>query len=234
VLRVAGLAAGYADGGIVLDGIDLEVDAAESVALLGRNGMGKTTLLRAIMGHLRPVAGDVVFEGRSIGGWPPFAVANAGIGYVPQGREIFNEFTVEENLVLGVLGTAGFRARVPEAVYARFPLLAERHRQKAGTMSGGEQQQLAIARALASRPRLLLLDEPTEGLQPSIVRSLAQTLAEIARSDRLSLLVVEQNLEFVQSLTTRCLFIENGRIVDQVDTSRLRADQAILERYLSL
>jgi len=101
-------------------------------------------------------------------------------------------------------------------------------------MSGGEQQQLAIARALASRPRLLLLDEPTEGLQPSIVRSLAQTLAEIARSDRLSLLVVEQNLEFVQSLTTRCLFIENGRIVDQVDTSRLRADQAILERYLSL
>jgi branched-chain amino acid transport system ATP-binding protein/urea transport system ATP-binding protein len=231
---VAGLAAGYADGGIVLEGVDLEVGAAESVALLGRNGMGKTTLLRAIMGHLRPRAGNVLFQGRNIAGWPPFAVANAGIGYVPQGREIFNDFTVEENLTLGVLGTGGLRAAVPHALYARFPLLTERRRQKAGTMSGGEQQQLAIARALASRPRLLLLDEPTEGLQPSIVHSIASALGTIAREDRLSLLLVEQNLEFVRALTTRCLFIENGRIVDQVATVRLRSDRRILEHYLSL
>jgi branched-chain amino acid transport system ATP-binding protein/urea transport system ATP-binding protein len=234
VLTVTGLTAGYADGGIVLDGVDLQVGAGESVALLGRNGMGKTTLLRTIMGHLRPTAGDIVFEGRSVAGWPPFAIATAGIAYVPQGREIFDDFTVDENLVLGVLGRVGLRAPVPDAVYARFPRLTERRRQKAGTMSGGEQQQLAVARALAGRPRLLLLDEPTEGLQPSIVHALAGVLAAVAREEGLGLLLVEQNLEFVRALTTRCLFLENGRIVDQVATAELRSDRTILERYLSL
>src|SRR5213076_109341 len=164
----------------VLDSIDLEVAAGESVALMGRNGMGKTTLLRAVMGLLRPSAGAVTFDGLELTGRPPFEVSHAGIAYVPQGREIFEDFTVEENLRLGLLGKQGMAARVPEAIYERFPILAERRAQRASTMSGGEQQQLAIARAVISRPRLLLLDEPSEGLRPSIVQAIAAT--EIGRA----------------------------------------------------
>ncbi len=234
MLVIRGLIAGYEDAGTVLEGIDLEVGAGESVALMGRNGMGKTTLLRAIMGHVRPAAGQVTFDGLDLTGRPPFAVSNAGIAYVPQGREIFTDFTVEENLLLGLLGKKGVAARVPDAIYTRFPILAERRAQRAGTMSGGEQQQLAIARAIISRPRLLLLDEPSEGIQPSIVASIAVTVSDISREDGMSVLLVEQSLDLVLALTTRCLFIENGRIVDQTDSPRLRDDSALLDRYLSV
>jgi len=145
MLVISGLIAGYEDAGVVLEGIDLEVGAGESVALMGRNGMGKTTLLRAIMGHVRPIAGRVTFDGRDLTGRPPFVVSNAGIAYVPQGREIFTDFTVDENLLLGLLGKKGGAGRVPDAIYRRFPILAERRRQRAGTLSGGEQQQLVRA-----------------------------------------------------------------------------------------
>lgn len=234
MLVIRGLIAGYEDAGNVLEGIDLEVGAGESVALMGRNGMGKTTLLRAIMGHVRPTSGMVNFDGLDLTGRPPFAVSNAGIAYVPQGREIFTDFTVEENLLLGVLGKKGVAARVPDAIYGRFPILAERRSQRAGTMSGGEQQQLAIARAIISRPRLLLLDEPAEGIQPSIVTSIASTVSDISRAEGMSVLLVEQNLDLVLALTTRCLFIENGRIVDRTESARLREDSALLDRYLSV
>src|SRR5213594_3725624 len=127
MLRIRGLVAGYEDGGRVLESIDLQVAAGESVALMGRNGMGKTTLLRAVMGLLRPVAGGVTFDGSDLTGRPPFEISNAGIAYVPQGREIFKDFTVEENLRLGLLGKTGMAARVPDAIYGRFPILAERH-----------------------------------------------------------------------------------------------------------
>ena len=234
MLVISGLTAGYEDAGIVLEGIDLEVGAGESVALMGRNGMGKTTLLRAIMGHVRPIAGRVTFDGRDLTGRPPFVVSNAGIAYVPQGREIFTDFTVEENLLLGLLGKKGGAGRVPDAIYRRFPILAERRGQRAGTMSGGEQQQLAIARAIISRPRLLLLDEPAEGVQPSLVTSIAATVSAISRDEGMSVLLVEQNLDLVLTLTTRCLFVENGRIVDQSETTRLRDDPTLLDRYLSV
>ena len=234
MLVISGLIAGYEDAGIVLEGIDLEVGAGESVALMGRNGMGKTTLLRAIMGHVRPIAGRVTFDGRDLTGRPPFVVSNAGIAYVPQGREIFADFTVEENLLLGLLGKKGGAGRVPDAIYRRFPILAERRRQRAGTMSGGEQQQLAIARAIISRPRLLLLDEPAEGVQPSLVTSIAATVSAISRDEGMSVLLVEQNLDLVLTLTTRCLFVENGRIVDQSESTRLRDDATLLDRYLSV
>jgi branched-chain amino acid transport system ATP-binding protein/urea transport system ATP-binding protein len=234
MLRIRGLVAGYEDAGSVLEGVDLDVAAGESVALMGRNGMGKTTLLRAIMGHLRPSAGAVSFGGVNLTGRPPFEVNSAGIAYVPQGREIFMDFTVEENLRLGLLGKQGMAARVPEAAYERFPILAERRSQRAGTMSGGEQQQLAIARAVISRPRLLLLDEPSEGIQPSIVQSIAATVVAISSEAGMSVLLVEQNLDLVLALTTRCLFIENGRIVDQAESARLRDDSALLDRYLTV
>jgi len=234
MLVISGLTAGYEDAGIVLEGIDLEVGAGESVALMGRNGMGKTTLLRAIMGHVRPTAGRVTFDGRDLTGRPPFVVSNAGIAYVPQGREIFTDFTVEENLLLGLLGKKGGAGRVPDAIYRRFPILAERRGQRAGTMSGGEQQQLAIARAIISRPRLLLLDEPAEGVQPSLVTAIAATVSAISRDEGMSVLLVEQNLDLVLTLTTRCLFVENGRIVDQSASTRLRDDATLLDRYLSV
>ena len=234
MLVISGLIAGYEDAGVVLEGIDLEVGAGESVALMGRNGMGKTTLLRAIMGHVRPIAGRVTFDGRDLTGRPPFVVSNAGIAYVPQGREIFTDFTVDENLLLGLLGKKGGAGRVPDAIYRRFPILAERRRQRAGTLSGGEQQQLAIARAIISRPRLLLLDEPAEGVQPSLVTSIAATVSAVSRDEGMSVLLVEQNLDLVLTLTTRCLFVENGRIVDQSASRRLRDDATLLDRYLSV
>jgi urea ABC transporter ATP-binding protein UrtE len=234
VLTVAGLRAGYQAMSEVLRGLDLEVAEGETVALMGRNGMGKSTLLRAIMGHIRIAAGRIRFLDHEIVGRRPFEISNLGIAYVPQGREIFADFTVEENLILGVLGKRALPARVPERIHAWFPILAERRRQKAGTMSGGEQQQLAIARALIGRPRLLLLDEPSEGIQPSIVQDLAVTLGRIAREERLTMLLVEQNLDLVLRLAGRCLFIENGRLVDAAEPARLRADPALLQRYLSV
>ena len=234
MLRIRRLVAGYEDAGSVLEGIDLEVAAGESVALMGRNGMGKTTLLRAIMGLLRPTAGEVVLDGVALTGRPPFEISNAGIAYVPQGREIFRDFTVEENLRLGLLGKHGMATRVPDAIYARFPILAERRWQRAETMSGGEQQQLAIARAVVGRPRLLLLDEPSEGIQPSLVESIATTVSAISREDGTSVLLVEQNLDLVLALTTRCLFIDNGRIVDATESARLRDERGLLDRYLTV
>jgi branched-chain amino acid transport system ATP-binding protein/urea transport system ATP-binding protein len=234
MLRITGLSAGYPGGGNVLEGIELDIAAGEQIGLMGRNGMGKTTLLRAIMGQLRASAGAVSFDGKAIGSLPSHAISNAGIAYVPQGREVFGDFTVEENLLLGLIGKQAGPVRVPDRVYARFPILQERRRQKAGTLSGGEQQQLAIARAIVSRPRLLLLDEPSEGIQPSIVQSIAREVAAIARENGMALLLVEQNLDLVLALTTRVLFLENGRIVAQAQTSALRQDRSMLDRYLSV
>jgi len=234
VLSVADLVAGHQAGSAVLQGLSLEVAPAETVALMGRNGMGKSTLLKAIMGHLAHLRGTIRFKGRNILGLRPFQISNLGVAYVPQGREIFAGFTVEENLLMGVLGKPGLPARVPAELFERFPILAERRRQRAGTLSGGEQQQLAIARALIGRPSLLLLDEPSEGVQPSIVQAIAATLQAVAAEQRLTLLLVEQNLDLVLRLASRCLFLENGRIVDEAGVADLRADPARVHRYLSV
>jgi branched-chain amino acid transport system ATP-binding protein/urea transport system ATP-binding protein len=234
MLRIERLTAGYPGGGLVLQGVDLEIGEGEATAILGRNGMGKTTLLKTIMGHVTPSSGLISFCGRPIGRLAPFAISNLGIAYVPQGREIFAEFTVEENLLMGAIGKPAIPTKVPPHIYAQFPILAERRWQRAGTLSGGEQQQLAVARALIGQPRLILLDEPSEGIQPSTAQAIAASLKRIAETAQLTLLLVEQNLETVFALASRCLFMEEGRIVHRTSVPDLARDPSLLHRYLSV
>jgi len=235
MLAVENLVAGYPSGGSVLKGVTFDVAKGEVVALLGRNGMGKTTLMRALAGQLAKQSGSFRLDGRDLGGSPSYAIANAGIGYVPQGREIFKDFTVEENLLMGVLGKPNLPKRLPGDIYDFFPILGERRKQKAGTMSGGQQQQLAIMRCLVGQPKLVLLDEPSEGIQPSIVDEIGRTLQTIARSTGLTILVVEQNLDFVETLAGRALLMEKGVIADRADhIGELRDKPELVHRYLSI
>ncbi len=223
---------GYGDS-LVLKGVTLTVAAGQVTALLGRNGMGKSTLMKTIMGLLSVKRGIIGFDGAPINGLRPDQISNRGIAFVPQGREIFMDFTVEENLLLGTLGKPG-AGWIPDLVFEHFPILHERKRQIAGTMSGGQQQQLAIGRALAGRPKMLLLDEPSEGIQPSIVEQIAATLKAIAEKEKLTVLLVEQNVEMVLDMAGTCAFIENGRIVATHETQALRDDDRLIHRYLGL
>jgi len=232
-LAIEGLVAGYG-GSRVLDGLDLAVAAGEVVGLMGRNGMGKSTLMRAVMGVVPRTAGRVTVAGRDTAGLASFTIARLGAAYVPQGRDLFADFTVLENLELGVLGHARPRPGFADAVLALFPILKERLAQKAGTFSGGQQQQLAIARALVSRPRLLLLDEPSEGIQPSIVAEIAERLAAFAAETGLAILIAEQNLDMVMRMAGRCAMIENGRITADHSIAAVRAAPDLVTRRLAL
>lgn len=234
MLLVSGAVAGYVAGSRVLDDLTLAIGKGDVVALLGRNGMGKTTLLRAIAGHLPVQSGVIRLEDQLISGLSPYRIARHGVGYVPQGRDIFPDFSVEENLLVGLLGK-GLAPIVPSWAYETFPILAERRKQRAGSMSGGQQQQLAIMRALLGQPRLLLLDEPSEGIQPSIVQEIGSSLKRVAAETGLTILLVEQNLELVLALATRALFIENGRIADRVEEiDRLKSDPALVRKFLAV
>ena len=215
----------------VLQGVSLRVEEHEAVCLLGRNGMGKTTLLRTIMGLDRPRVGSVGFIGKEVGGQPPYRVARSGIGYVPQGRQIFAALTVEENLQLAMSRASSNGAM--DRVFSLFPILAQRRRQSGGTLSGGEQQMLAIARCILLEPRLLLLDEPTEGLQPSVVQQLQEVLATVGREFGLALLLVEQNLDFAFSVTSRGYVLEKGQIATEGPIDSLR-ENAIIKEYLAV
>jgi len=234
MLTVSELTVGYQHGSRVLDGLSLEIRRGEIVALMGRNGMGKTTLVKTIAGHLTEAAGSINYGGREIRGLAPHEIANLGIGYVPQGREIFANFTAEENLLMGVIGKRHLSNRVPSWAYNLFPILRERRNQRAGTMSGGQQQQLAIIRALVGEPDLLLLDEPSEGIQPSIVQEISKAIRRIAAEKGLTVLLVEQNLEFVLGVAGRCLIIENGRILAEIAADRVRHDPGLVRKYLSV
>lgn len=227
-LIVEGLVAGYG-GGVVLDNLSFAVDPGESVALLGRNGVGKTTLLRTLMGLISPKRGTITFAGNRIDDREPFEIARAGLGYVPQGREIFEELTVEENLLLGNLNAVN-----ADGVYSIFPALAEKRRSQGGRLSGGQQQQLAVGRALMGRPKLLLLDEPSEGIQPSIVSELSAILLRILRESGMSLVLVEQNIEMALGLANRVDFVESGRIVASYRVEELRANPKLIEEHMSL
>jgi ABC-type branched-subunit amino acid transport system ATPase component len=231
MLAIAGLTCGYGDSQ-VLHGVDLEVAAGEVLALMGRNGMGKTTLLRRCMGLLPARAGSIRFAGLDITSLATHRIARAGLGYVAQGREIFDDLSIADNLRLSLLGCA--RGAPTAALLDWFPILAERSDQRAGTLSGGEQQMLAIARALAPGPKLLLLDEPSEGIQPSLVHAIGEQLGAIVRATGLTLLLVEQNVDLVSTLADRVAFMDRGRIVETCPVAELAAADGPLARHLSL
>ena len=234
MLRVRGLRAGYG-ASTVLQGVDLDVAVGSVMAVMGRNGMGKSTLLRALMGLLPVTGGTVFFNDRDTAALTPHEIARLGLALVPQGREIFAALSVEDNLRLAVIGRPGAHwRRVPDAVYDWFPALAARRRQMAGTLSGGEQQMLAIGRALAAEPLMLLLDEPTEGLQPSVVHDIGITLARIAASAVLTVLVAEQNVDLVMTVAASVAFMDNGVIAEVVPSRTVAADESVLARHLLL
>jgi len=233
LLAVSGLEAGYGQAQ-VLFGLDLTVGVGEVVSLMGRNGMGKTTTVRALMGLLPVQAGQIWVEGRPMAGEPPFRIAQAGIGLVPEGRQIFPTLSVEENL----LATASRRNGdaqdwTLERIYSFLPRLAERRRHLGDEISGGEQQMLAIGRALMTNPKLLLLDEATEGLAPLIRQEIWDRLSSLKR-DGLSILVIDKNVDALLRLSDRHLILEKGRIVWQGSSKELAADPVTRDRYLSI
>jgi branched-chain amino acid transport system ATP-binding protein/urea transport system ATP-binding protein len=233
MLRIEGLNSAYIRGADILRSLDFGLKSGELVAVMGRNGMGKTTLIKTIMGLMPYCSGDISFMGQRILGRKSYQISNMGVAYVPQGREIFNDFTVEQNLLLGALGKMIVFPDF-DLVYRHFPILGERRKQLAGTMSGGQQQQLAIARAIIGKPGLLLLDEPSEGIQPSIVHEIAQTLKNISAKESLTILLIEQNLDLVTMLAERVDFIENGRIVESVDVGAVTTDASLVSRFMSV
>jgi ABC-type branched-subunit amino acid transport system ATPase component len=227
-LRIDRLVAGY-DQGTVLHELSLSIGPGEAVGMVGRNGAGKTTLLRAVMGLVPSRSGTIAFNGGMLNGRRPFEIARRGIAYVPQGRDIFGDLTVEENLLLGNL-----RARDAEAAFAAFPALGGKRTEAAGRLSGGQQQQLAIARALMAGPRLLLLDEPSEGVQPSIVEEIGATLSRVVAETGMSLLLVEQNIPMMLALTTRVVFMDRGSIVAEEGSAALAGDPGLIEMHLAV
>jgi urea transport system ATP-binding protein len=213
----------YYGGSHILRDVAFELPAGKVTVLLGRNGVGKTTLLRALMGLIPTATGKVEFDGRDLTRARPDARARAGIGYVPQGREIFARLTVGENLEMG-LATRGRGASVPAHVFEMFPVLREMLRRRGGDLSGGQQQQLAIGRALAMRPKLLILDEPTEGIQPSIIKDIERAIRSLAATGELAILLVEQYYDFARSLADQYLVMERGEIVARGEGASMDRD----------
>ena len=228
-LEITDLQAGYGDTPIIRD-IDVTVEEGEIVGIVGRNGVGKTTLLKAIMGLLEPEQGAVQFNGKELTMESANVHAASSIGYVPQGRDVFAGLTVKQNLMIGE-GIGDSDETRYEQVYDYFPILEERADQDAGTMSGGQQQMLAIGRALVGDPDLLLVDEPSEGVQPSIVQSITEDLKQINEEFGTTILFVEQNLSVIQGLAERCYAMDHGTMVDELDSEEL-TDRDQLEQYL--
>jgi urea ABC transporter ATP-binding protein UrtE len=231
LLTVAGLRSGYG-GKPVLQGVDLSVRDREVTAVIGRNGVGKSTLMKAVIGLLPATDGTIRFNGADIGAETPHVRARRGIGYVPQGRDVFPRMSVEENLLVG-LSISGARTADFEPVYAYFPILKERRRQAAGTLSGGQQQQLAIGRVLVGQPTLLLLDEPSEGIQPSIVQDIARIVVELNRKTGLTVVLVEQNIDMIRAMARRCYVMDKGRVVAEL-TPAMLDDSEVVRRYLAV
>ncbi|MCW5623262.1 MAG: ABC transporter ATP-binding protein [Burkholderiales bacterium] len=233
LLEARTLTSGYGRVQIV-HRISLSVREGEVLAVIGRNGVGKTTLIKALMGILPAADGAVLFEGEDITHESPHARARRGLGYVPQGRGIFSSLTVTENLFMGErIGEAPVTPASYERIYGFFPILKERGQQMAGSFSGGQQQQLALGRALLGRPRVLLLDEPSEGIQPNIVQDMGALLRRLCKEERLTVIVVEQNLDLIRAMADRCIVVDKGAVVAELQPSAL-ADPAVAARYLAV
>jgi branched-chain amino acid transport system ATP-binding protein len=231
MLELKNVDAGYGSAQILRD-VSFAARPGEIVCLLGRNGAGKTTTLKAIMGLLPLSAGAVLLDDEEISRLPPHDVPKKGIGYIPQGRRLFSELTVAENIEIGLL-TRGSSPAVRDRVLALFPRLRERLHQRAETLSGGEQQMLATARALCIEPKVLLLDEPTEGLQPSMIDLIRDVVVRM-KAEGVAIVLVEQRVEAVLQIADRVVFIENGRIRETVDATALKDDHTLLERYVGV
>jgi len=230
MLQIRGLVQ-YYGGSNVLRGIDLDVPRGSCVALLGRNGVGKTTLLRCIMGMLPVRSGSVRFEGKDVTKASAYERARLGIGYVPQGREIFPRLTVAENVAVGQSAARGRETAPPEELFALFPALAAMQNRRGGDLSGGQQQQLAIIRALVGRPSLLLLDEPTEGIQPSLVKDIERVL-RLLQSRGMTILLVEQYVEFARALAQEYAILDRGEVVGRGRVEDLRPEE--MRRHLAV
>ncbi|RNJ22075.1 ABC transporter ATP-binding protein [Halosegnis longus] len=224
--------AGYGSTPILRD-VSLNVEAGDIVSLIGRNGVGKTSLMKVAMGLLSPDVGKIKFDGANVTSMSADKRAKAGIGYVPQGRDVFPQMTVEENLQIGAEVGSNDREKLYDEVYEYFPRLSERKDQNAGTMSGGEQQMLAIGRALVGNPDLLLLDEPSEGVQPSIVTEISERIREINEEIGTTVLFVEQNIQFTISASNSCYVMEKGQIVDKLSKTELE-DSSKVEEYITI
>jgi len=231
MLELSGVDCYYAEAQVLKD-FSLKAEAGEILCLLGRNGAGKTTALKAIMGLVRARRGSIRLDGTELTGLAPHEVPRRGIGYVPQGRRLFSELTVMENLKVGLM-TRGSGPEVLEDVLSLFPLLKERLAQRAGTMSGGEQQMLAMARALCINPRVLLLDEPTEGLMPAMIERIRQSVLDL-KSHGVTTLLVEQRVDAVLPVADRVAFVENGRVTGVVAASALASDRHMIDRYVGI
>jgi urea transport system ATP-binding protein len=232
LLHVDNLRGGYG-GKPVLQGVDLDIQAGEIVAVIGRNGVGKTTLMRSLIGLLPAPSGSIRFRDAPIERLSAFRRARLGLGYVPQGRDVFPRMTVEENLSVGRASGRGAETSDFDLVYASFPVLRERRHQAAGTLSGGQQQQLAIGRVLIGRPTLMLLDEPSEGIQPSIVQDIARIGVELNRSQGLTIILVEQNIDMIRAMAQRCYVMDKGRLIATL-TPAMLDDRDLVRRYLAV
>jgi urea transport system ATP-binding protein len=216
----------------VLRGVSLKAVLGRVTCVLGRNGVGKTSLLRAILGQEPVRAGRIAWDGADLEGKRPYERARAGIGNVPQGREIFPRLSVEENLRIGFAALPRAERRVPAEIFELFPVLKQMLRRRGGDLSGGQQQQLAIARALVTRPRLLLLDEPTEGIQPSIIKQIGEVVRRLAARGDMAILLVEQYLDFAREIADDLIVMDRGEIM--VAGTRSEVNEAVVRRYLTV
>ena len=232
LLELKDLRAGYG-GKPVLQGVNLSVRKGEIVAVIGRNGVGKSTLMKTLIGLIGTMSGEIRFSGRDIAALESFRRAKLGIGYVPQGRDVFPRMSVTENLQVGEAMCGRAPASAYESVYQLFPILKERAEQRAGTMSGGQQQQLAIGRVLIGGPKMILLDEPSEGIQPSIIQEIGRIIVELNKRTGITIVFVEQNLDLIRAIAQRCYVMDKGRIVAELAPHELD-DRDTIRKYLAV